>query len=402
MFGRDLLEASETAASTITAAECLLAGVLDTDPDSIQWGFTFADRDLIGVADPPDNLLEVTITGQLTEPVPEWYATEGQVQTPLFFNTENNQYTNISAEETTNHAETLARQIVEVRPLDEVAPTTDTVLKELAEQGKNGIIDSLGTPWNKRDSILAAEVAEQSEATTDPDVVVSFDLLRALSEVYQYADYLVFENHDTGKGGKHYERVQCDRRSDIQYLSMEALPVATELYVYQENRTSAADYEISPDDIRSTIQGRIVRLRGRCTIPDPGEQHIRAQVGQVYSIRDNEIEPYHGVVRAATDADISRLYDFHAALRVPSVPYITHQIAQETADWGSLHSSSENDRYFQAWHSAGSGFSLKRKNRQRDIYQFLTVKDYWILHGQRYYRKDDFEADVEQLREAIE
>lgn len=381
---------------TVNKVESSLASFLGLG--DLAWKVAFNETGRIGVENPPAELVELTIGGRLSEPVPE-FATDASntVRTPVFPIGGFGPHERIPQAETEGYEEIIARDIIEVTEKDRVLPSPENVLQAVENRHQdNGIVDALGNPWNGRDSALAAAAAEHSLTVDDPDVVISFDVFQTFISVFQYRDNLKYDMHQDGET-MHESKVAFERVVSVESLSPETLPEVEKVYVYQDSRVAASDYEITSKDIRDTLQGQVLNWSDPCTIPDPSDHGLRTKIGTIAKIQlDDDQESYHGFVRAADNLSISRLYDFYTAIRVPTSPYLTHAVAQETADWEGLHD------HFGGWGAADNGFVLNGRDERRNLDQSLYVNGYWLVNGQKYRRKREFESDVGTLQEFIE
>lgn len=364
----------------------------------LAWTVTFDETGLIAVEEPATELGELTISGRLSDSVPDFAMDDSDVvRAPVFPVGGFGPRERIPQAETEGYEELIVRDVIEVTKKDEVPPSPESVLQAVEDRHQgNGIVDALGNPWNERDSALAAAAAKHSLYVDNPDVVISFDVFQTFVSVFQHQDFLKYDRHQDGET-THESEVTFERIVTIESLPPETLPEVEKVYVYQDSRVAASNYEITSKDIRDTLQGQVLKWGEPCTIPDPSDHGLRTRIGIIAKIQlDDDEESYHGFVRAADSLSISRLYDFYTAIRVPTAPYLTHEVAQETADWESLHD------HFGGWGAADNGFVLHGRDERRDLNQSLYANGYWLVKGQKYRRKREFESDVEILQEFIE
>ncbi|WP_135855290.1 hypothetical protein [Halorussus salinus] len=381
---------------TLNRVESSIASFLGLN--ELSWRVAFNETGLIAVEEPPMELVELTISGRLSERVPEFALDESDmVRTPVFPVGVYGSIERVSQAETEGYEEVIARDVLEVAEIDEILPSPKNVLQAVEDRHRdNGIVDGLGNPWSERDSVLAAATAEQSLDVENPDVVISFDVFQTFVSVFQYQDFLKYDMHKDGEI-IHESDVAFEKVVTVESLPPETLPEVEKVYVYQDRRVAASDYEITSKDIRDTLQGRVLNWNEPCTVADPSDHGLRTKIGTIAKIQlDDDQESYHGFVRPVDNLSISRLYDFYAAIRVPTTPYLTDEVAQESADWEGLHD------HFGGWAAADNGFVLNGRDERRDINQRLYVNGYWLVRGQKYRRKREFESDVGTLQEFIE
>jgi len=365
--------------------------------DQVSWKVVFDKYGVISTENPSSDLLDISIVGRLSEPVPEEYADDsGKIHTPVFPAGSHGFPDNIRVEESEGHEETFSEIVVELHEFEAGSASENSVLRDVIERHHDhGIVDAFGSAWSERDSLLAVKAAERSLSEDDPDIVVSFDILRRLAYPFQYAEYLKYDRHEDGELLSRHE-VGFDKIVESEPLSDNDIPEAGKVYVHQDKRVAASEHDTSSQDIAQAIQGNILRKNSSCTIPDPTGRGLRARVGSIAKVvLEEDEESHHGFVRIPSDVDVSLLYDFYAALRVPEAPYLTHDLAQETVDW-------DDYDHFSGWSSAGDGFAYYSIDRRRDIRRQLLAHKYWVIHGEKYRRKRDFEYDVESLIEMME
>lgn len=366
--------------------------------DQVRWKVVFDQYGLVSVENPPSDLLHISTVGRLSEQIPEEYANDsGEIHTPIFPAGPQGFLDNIEVEESEGHEEIFSEFVVEYHEFETVSASDSSVLRDVIERhNDHGIVDAFGSAWSERDSLLAVKAAERSLSEGGADIVVSFDVLRRLAYPFQYENYLKYENNEDGELLSQHE-VSFDKIIESEPLSVEDLPKAGKVYVHQDKRVAASEHDISSQDISQAIQGNVLRKNSPCTLTDPTDRGLRARVGSIEKIvlEENE-DAYHSFVRIPSDIDVSLVYDFYAALRVPEAPYLTHDLAQKTADWD------DNHDHFSGWSAAGDGFVYHSVDWRRDIRRRLLAHKYWVLHGEKYRRKSDFEDDVEALIELIE
>ena len=366
--------------------------------DDLTWSVAFNETCLIAVEAPAAELIELTISGRLTEPVPA-YATDdsGEVSAPLFPIGTLSPHERIPREDTDGYEELITRDVVELHPLQRVDPSSKAILEAIVNRHQvRGIVDAVGNAWNERDSALAAAAASHSRRVDDPDIVVSFDILQTFAYVFQHQRFLTYDEYEDGERVNE-DRVDFERVVELASLAPEELPEVGKVYVHQDARVAASDYEITSKDIRDALTGRVLEWGDACTVPDPSGNGLRTRVGSIAKIQlADEQDAYHGFVRAAANLSVSRLFDFYTALRVPTAPYLTHELTQETADW-------DRDReQFSGWSAAENGFVLNGIDERRNIRRSLYASGYWVVKGQHYRNKREFESDVQTLQQLIE
>lgn len=390
----DLDEGVET---TIESLEDWLSDYFGLE--AVNWKVAFDRFGFIAVEDPSSDLLDIPVVARLTENIPEKYADDsGQIETSTIFPIGlHGPRERIDPEDTRGFETTLVRSIVELKPLESVSSRSKEVFESIVERDQSrGIVDGFGTAWSEHDSLLASKAAEHSSSVENPNVIVSFDVLRSLAYVFDHQDFLEFKKYDEGEVDTK-DHVGFDRIIDAKPLAFEDLPEVDKVYIHQNRRVAASDHQISSQEIASELQGRVIRSRDSCTIPDPTDRGVRAQIGSVSKVvLDEDQEAYNGFVRVADDANISFVYDFYAALKVPEAPFLTNELAQETSDWDR-----EPD-HITGWSAADTGFALRTWDKRRDIRRQLFVQKYWVIRGEGYRKKRDFEGDVEILIEMIE
>ncbi|WP_158056558.1 PIN domain-containing protein [Halorussus halophilus] len=366
--------------------------------ESPDWKVAFGQSGMVAVDGPSSELIEIPVLGRISEQIPEEYADDsGNIKTDIFPVGPGHQPGNITPEESEGHEEVLARTVVELHELGDTSASPPSTLREIiARHEDQGIVDAFGNAWSERDSLLASKAAEQSLSLDDPDVIVSFDVLRTLVLAFQYECSLTYRNFQEGKQEKEDE-VEFDKVIRAKPLSNDDLPEVKKVYVHQNKRVVASEYQISSNEIASSLRGRVLGWAESCTIRDPSGRGLLAQVGSVTKIVLNEDQDdYHGFVRVSTEADISLVYDFYTALRVPEAPFLTNKVAQETADWDRDHEQ------FSGWSAANDGFAFHSLDGRREIRRRLFAHKYWVIHGEKYRKKREFEEDVEALVDIIE
>ncbi|UWG50146.1 ATPase (PilT family) [Halalkaliarchaeum sp. AArc-CO] len=390
------VDTEECVVAALEAFESWLENYLEQD--QVSWKIVFDQYSTIFIDDPSSDLIDISITGRLSEQIPEEYANDsGEIRTPVFPAGAQGFPDNIKVNESVGHEELFSEIVVELQELEEGSASEDIVLEDVIERhNDHGIVDAFGSVWGERDSLLAVKAAERSLSEEDPDIVVSFDVLQRMAPPFQYADYLKYEQHEDGELLSQH-KVSFNKIVESESLSSEELPEAEKVYVHQDKRVAASDHDISSQDIAQAIQGNVLRKNSFCTLSDPTDRGLRARVGSIEKVvLEEDEETYRGFVRISPSVDVSLVYDFYAALRVPEAPYLTHDLAQETVDWDRDHNR------FSGWSAAGDGFAYHSIDRRRDIQRRLLAHKYWVIHGEKYRRKADFEDDVEALIEMME
>jgi len=366
--------------------------------EDINWQVAFGHYGIIAVENPSSDLVDIPVVARLTEKIPEEYAnSSGEIPSPIFPVGGFGPRENLEPEETEGYEQSLIRGVAELRPLEKIEIQPDDVFEEIIRLHQDrGIVDAFGTVWSERDSLLAAKAAEHSLSVDNPDVVVSFDILQTLAFAFQHEDFLKFDKNEEGEIVRSDE-VGFDKIILAEPLSLDDLPEVEKVYVHQDKRVAASDHEISSNQITSELRGRVLGVRNPCTIPDPNGRGRRAQIGSVAKVvLDEDQETYNGFFQVSPEADVSFLYDFYAALKVPEAPFLTSELAQETSDW---YSETEN---FVGWSVAEDGFAFKSIDGRRDIPRELYAHKYWVIRGEKYRKKSEFEQDVEALIQQIE
>lgn len=381
---------------TLKSFDTWLAGYFDIEPG--QWKVAFNEEGKIGVRSPSAEYVDLCVIGELTQEIPEAYANDdGDVRTPIFPVGLGRIPDTTPQEETKGHRQILSQDIIELCSLDDVSPSPNTTLERIIDQSENReIVDAFGTAWSERDSLLASRVAEKSLKVEHPEAVIGFDILRRLTYAYQYQDYLRYTETEDGEVVRE-DTVTFEKIIEATPVSDDDLPVVDKVYVHQDSRVTTSHLEVTTDEIADSIQERVLGSTSICTIPDPGDIGIRAQVGSIVKlVLDEDDERYNGFVRTSSEVEVSLLYDFYAALDVPDHPFISFDLSQRVADW-------EVDRErFSGWSSTNYGFAYDTTDTRREIHRQLFANKYWVLRGERYRKKSEFEEDVEYLIDVIE
>lgn len=236
----------------------------------VNWRVAFNENGVIAFDEPSSDFFDLSVVGRVSEQIPEMYATNaGKIPTPVFPVNAPIPRRELTPEESEGHEEVLIRTVLDLHGLDEAEFSSDSVLEDIVDRHEDhGIVDAFGNAWSERDSLLADEAARHSLSVEDPDVIVSFDVIRTLAYAFQYQNFLRYDNHDEGELVQEDE-VSFEKIVTGETLTEEDLPEVEKVYVYQDKRVVTSDHEISSRDIAEAIQGRVVGSVDSVTIPDP-------------------------------------------------------------------------------------------------------------------------------------
>lgn len=372
----------------------ILKNVLDLDAEP-NWCVLINRQHTIAGGRESTPFSKITVAAELQETIPADAngSSDGTVRKPIFpiglFGTAES----IDRSETAGYREQITETLVETPGLEDVSLPNESHLDRLAETDDNrNLTDSIGNEWSELNTQLARASAERSlksiRADSAVEAAISLDVCKRLLDLYQYDTVLTFRGDETDP--EEYA-VPFERIVECRSVEKDDVEVAEKVYVHENRRAGATDHDIEREQVRNQVRGGLCNYKSVTITSDPSDL-VPVQYGRVV---EADADHTAGFVRVAPDADVSMVYTFWAALRVPDAPYLTHEIVQQTSDW-------TRREEFPRWSATGDGFSLTSMDDRRGIYRSLEFNGYWVVEGRKYRNKSDFKSDLRKVESFVE